>query len=364
VQRVSPGFNPRNVLTLELAMAGEKYADAAKVLSAYRELWSRLQTIPGVVAAGGVSSLPLSNMMAWGPITVEGRVPAAGEKFINVDIRNVANAYFRAIEISLRKGRLFDEHDTLSSGRVVIVDEYMADQLWPGQDPVGKRVRTGGFDATDTTPWMTVVGVVGRIKQDSLDTESRMAMYRAHTQFPGRGMNVVLRSAQGAAGLAADVRRAISGLDPDLPVFNVRTMGDRVEESLARRRFSMRLLTLFAGLALVLSAIGVYGVIAFFVSQGTRELGIRMALGASPRGVLWLILRHGAVLAAAGIGLGVAGALVLTRSMRGLLFGVRPADPATFAAIAALLTLVALVACLVPALRAARIDPIVAIRSE
>jgi predicted permease len=364
IQRVSPGFNPRDVLTLELSMAGRKYADAAKVLETYKQLWSRLNGIPGVVAAGGVSSLPLSNIMAWGPITVEGRQAAAGEKFINVDIRNVAGSYFRAMEIPLRKGRLFDDHDTLSSARVIVVDEYMAAQLWPGQDPIGKRVRTGGFDATATTPWMTVVGVVGRIKQDSLDSEPRMAMYRAHTQFPGRSMNVVLRSASGPAQLAALVRDEIRRVDQELPLYRVRTMTDRVDESLARRRFSMLLLVLFAGLALVLASVGVYSVISFLVDQGTRELGIRIALGASPRENLLLVLRHGAMLTATGISVGLLGAFVLTKLMRGLLFEVSPSDPATFAIIGLLLAAVALAACLVPARRAAKVDPIVAIRSE
>jgi predicted permease len=364
LQRVPPGFNPRGVLTFELSMAGRKYADASKVLNTYKELWSTLNTTPGVVAAGGVSSLPLSNMMAWGPITVEGRTPAAGEKFINVDIRNVGGAYFRAMEIPLVKGRVFDEHDTLASARVIIVDEYMAAQLWPGQDPLGKRVRTGGFDATATTPWMTVVGVVGRIKQDSLDSEPRMAMYRAQTQFPGRTMTIAVRSGGAPEGLAAIVREQVRTIDPDLPVYRLRTMADRVDESLARKRFAMLLLTCFAGLALVLACVGVYGVVGFLVEQGRRELGIRIALGAAPRDNLFFVLRHGAVLSVAGVGLGLLAALALTRLMRDLLFGVSPSDPLTFTVIGGLLALVSLTACVVPAVRAARVDPIVAMRSE
>ena len=184
VQQVPPGFNSSNVLTLELTMSGRKYAEPAKVLETYKLLWQQLETLPGVTAAGGVSALPLSQMMAWGPITVEGRVPTAGEKFINVDIRTVGGDYFEAMEIPLRSGRLFNEHDTRETYRAVIVDDHMAAQLWPGADPVGKRIRTGGFDVTANTPWMTVVGVVGRVKQDALDADSRMAIYRAHTQAP------------------------------------------------------------------------------------------------------------------------------------------------------------------------------------
>ena len=364
VQQVPPGFNSSNVLTLELTMSGRKYAEAAAVLETYKLLWEKLRTLPGVTAAGGVTALPLSQMMAWGPITVEGRVPAAGEKFINVDIRTVGGDYFAAMEIPLRSGRLFNEHDTRETDRAVIVDEHMAAQLWPGADPLGKRIRTGGFDVTANTPWMTVVGVVGRVKQDALDADSRMAIYLAHTQRPGRAMNVVLRSGSDPAALTSAVRKQIREIDPDLPLYNARTMEQRVDESLARRRFSMLLLTLFACLALGLAAIGIYGVIAFLVSQSTREVGIRMALGATPREILMLIVRQGLIVTVIGVVAGLAGALTLTRFMNTLLFGVHATDPLTFVAIAATLGLVAVLASYVPARRAARVDPMVSLRSE
>jgi predicted permease len=364
LQQVPPGFNPSSVLTLELTMTGRKYNEAAAVLGTYRQLWERLGQLPGVVAAGGVSALPLSGMMAWGPITIEGRVPAAGEKFINVDIRIVGGAYFRAMEIPLRQGRLFNEHDTRETRRAVLVDEHMAAQLWPGDDPVGKRIRTGGFDATASTPWMTVVGVVGRIKQDSLDSDSRMAVYLAHTQVPTRAMNVAVRSDADPAALTAAIAQQIRALDPGLPLYNVRTMEHRVDESLARRRFSMLMLTLFACLALGLAAIGIYGVIAFLVSQSTREVGIRMALGATPREILMLIVRQGLLVAALGVGIGLCGAFILTRFMTTLLYGVRATDPLTFGAIGLMLGGIALLASYVPARRAARIDPMISLRSE
>ena len=364
LQRVPPGFNPSGVLTLELTMTGRKYADAATVLETYKQLWQRLAQLPGVTGAGGVSALPLSGMMAWGPITVEGRTAPAGEKFINVDQRIVGGDYFGAMKIPLRNGRLFNEHDTRQSQRVVVIDEHMASQLWPGEDAVGKRIRTGGFDVTANTPWMVVVGVVGRIKQDALDAESRMAIYSAHTQLPGRGMNVVIRTEADAGGLANAVRRQIHELDPDLPLYNVRTMEQRVDESLARRRFSMLLLTLFAVLALGLAAVGIYGVIAFLVSQSTREMGIRMALGATPAGIRKLIVRQGLLVAIVGVGIGVTGALFLSTFMSALLFGVRARDPLTFAAIPVILSAVALLASYVPAMRASRIDPVVSLRTE
>jgi len=364
LQRVPAGFNAANLLTLELTMTGQKYNEPQAVLETYRQIWERLERLPGATAAGGVSALPLSQMFAWGPITLEGRPLQPGEAFINVDLRIVAGHYFRAMEIPLLKGRLFTDQDTRSQPRVVVIDDFMAQQLWPNEEPLGKRIRSGGIDAAADSPWLTVVGVVGRVKQYTLDGDSRIAMYLPHTQSIGRGINVVLRSRGDPAALAATVRREIRALDPDLPIYNVRTMTERVGESLARRRFSMLLLTLFAALALGLATIGIYGVIAYLVTQGTRELGIRMALGATPRGILLLILRHGVSVALIGVGAGLAGAFVLTRFMRNLLFGVDAADPATFSTVALLLTAIALAASYLPARRAARIDPMVSLRSE
>jgi predicted permease len=364
LQNVSPGFDPANVLTLELTMTGRKYNDAEAVLQTYKQLWQRLASLPGVTAAGGVTALPLSQMMAWGPITVEGRTAPEGEKFINVDIRTVAGDYFQAMDIPLRKGRLFSEQDTRTSPRVVVVDEHMAEQLWPGEDPIGKRIRTGGFDVTPDTPWLTVIGVVGRVKQDALDLDSRMAYYRYQGQTPSRALNVVVGSTGNPSGLAAAVTQQVRALDPDMPIYRMQTMGKRVEESLAERRFSMLLLTLFALLALGLAAIGTYGVMAYLVSQGTRELGIRLALGAAPRDLLRLVVRQGMSVAIMGTVVGLGGAFLLTEFMRALLFGVHPRDPLTFVAIASTLTAVALVASYVPARRAARIDPIISLRAE
>jgi predicted permease len=261
-------------------------------------------------------------------------------------------------------GRLFSEQDVSTTPRVVIVDEHMAEQLWPNEDAVGKRIRTGGIDANANAPWITVVGVVGRIKQDTLDSDSRMAMYLAHTQYGTRAMNVVARSRVDPASLAAAARKEIRDLDADLPVYNVRTMTERVDESLARRRFSMLLLTIFAALASGLAAIGIYGVVAYFVSQGTRELGIRMALGATPGGVRALVVRQALVIVSTGVGIGLGGALAVARLMRSLLFGIAATDPVTFVSIPILLLLVALIASYVPARRAARIDPMVALRHE
>jgi predicted permease len=364
LQQVPPGFNPGNVLTLELTMTGQRYADQTAVLDTYREIWSRIGALPGVTAVGGVSALPLSQMMAWGPITVEGRVPQPGEAFINVDQRIVSVDYFKTMEIPLVRGRLFGEQDIRSAPRAIVIDQRMAEQLWPGRDPIGQRVRRGGFDANSTAPWMTVVGVVGRIKQDALDADSRMAMYLPHLQFPTRALNLVVRTTQAPEAMADAVRQQVRALDPDLPVYRVKSMESRVAASLAERRFSMLLLGLFALLALGLAMLGVYGVMAYFVAQGARELGIRMALGASPRAILGLVVSQGAGVAALGLVLGLAGAMALGRFIEALLFDVGTRDPITFVAMPLVLAVVALVACYIPARRATRIDPTVALRSE
>jgi predicted permease len=366
VQSVSPGFDPAGVLTFQVSLVGRKYVDVARVHDTYRALWERAAALPGVAAVGGVTALPLSQMFAWGPITVEGRPVAPGEKFINVDQRTVAGGYFAAMKIPLVKGRFFNEEDTPETPRVVVIDQRMADQLWPGEDPVGKRIRTGGFDVTPDTPWMTVIGVTGGVRQYTLDgVEPRIAMYHWHRQRPARGLSVVVRSRTAdPASLTPSIRQVIKDIDPDLPIYGVKTMEARVGESVARRKFATTLLTLFAALAFGLAAIGTYGVLAYLVSQGTREIGIRVALGATPERVAGMVIRGGMLTAGIGILVGICAALLVTRFMQSLLFGVEPTDPLTFAAITTLLALMALAATYVPARRAARIDPLISLRGE
>ncbi len=362
LQNVAPGFNPQSVLTFDLTMTGKKYGDKQAILNTYRQLWERLEHVPGVSASGGVTSLPLSQAYAWTPITVEGRTPLPGEKFLNADERVVGGHYFEAMGIPLRRGRLFDEQDDASKPGVVLVDEYMAEQLWPGQDPVGKRIHI--VELTSGDPWQTVVGVVGRVKQDSLDSDPRIAFYLPQTQYPARAMTVALRSGSDPAGVVSAVKNELKNLDADLPMYYLRSMQQRVEESLARRRFSMLLLAVFAGVALALATIGIYGVMAYLVSQGMREIGIRIALGANERNILSLIVGQGMALALCGVAIGLIGALLLTRLIRSLLFEVAGTDPVTFVGISVLLALVALLASYLPARRAARVDPLVALRYE
>jgi predicted permease len=362
LQDVSPGFNPRGVLTFDLTMTGRKYSDKPTILNTYHQLWERLEHSPGAIAAGGVTSLPLSEAFAWTPITVEGRTPLPGEKFLNADERIVGGHYFEAMEIPLRRGRFFNEQDDSTKPTAVIVDEYMADQLWPGQDPIGKRIHIVELPSKD--PWQTVVGVVGRVKQDALDSDPRIAFYLAETQFPTRAMTVAFRSRTDSAAMLLASKKELRNLDPDLPMYYVRTMEQRVNESLARRRFSMLLLGVFASVALVLATIGIYGVMAYLVNQGTRELGIRIALGASQRNILSLVVRQGMALAFSGVAIGLAAAFLFTRLMRSLLFGVEATDPITFAGISLLLAMIAILASYIPAQRAARIDPLTSLRCD
>jgi predicted permease len=373
LQHVPPGFVADGVATMEVTLTAPNYRNAAEIRAGYARLWERLEAMPGVTAAGGVSSLPLSGFFAWGPITVEGRVPPPGEKFINADQRSASRDYFRTMRIPLVKGRLFDESDypppippstpaqptQPPAPRVVLIDELMAATLWPDADPIGKRIKPG--DASSTSAWETVVGVVGRVKQYGLDADARMAFYRPNV---ARAMFITVRTSGRTSDLLAALPGAMHAFDPDLPLYHLRSMSSRVDASLARARFLTSLLTAFAVLAMLLAAVGIYGVMAYLVTQSTREIGIRVALGATPRGILGMVLGHGALITAAGLIAGAAGAFGLARFIESQLFGVTSHDPATFAIVSATLAIVALAAVAIPAVRAARIDPIDALRAD
>jgi predicted permease len=362
LQEVRPGFDPQGVLTLELTMTGPKYADANPVRNTYRELWSKLDALPGVSASGGVTSLPLSGFFAWGPIAIEGRPLAPGEAFINADQRVASGRYFEAMGIPLLKGRYFNDGDTTDKDRVIIIDEHMANEFWPGREAVGQRVKVG--DLSDKAPWRTVVGVVGRVKQYGLDSDGRVALYVPHTQSGARSMYVTVRTTGDPMALAGRVRSEIHSIDRDLPLYRVRSMTAWIDQSLARPRFAMSLLTFFAAVALVLASIGIYSLMAFLVAQGTREIGIRMAIGASEGAILSLVLRQGLRVAVLGALIGFAGALSAGRLLSTLLFGVGFGDPATFAASSVVLGAIAVAAIYMPARRASRTDPIESLRME
>jgi predicted permease len=290
---------------------------------------------------------------------IEGYVPPANEPELQVDVREATPPYFSTMEIPLIRGRMFAATDTDKTLRVAIIDQKMADRFWPDGDAVGKRVRQ-----SDDDPWVTIVGVVGIVKEYGLDTDTRMVVYYPHAQRPRGTMYVVARTTVDQASTIDAMIHQLNGLNPDVPMYDVATMDQRVQDSMARQRFAMTMLGGFAGFAMILAAIGIYGVMSFLVTQGTADIAIRIALGARRASILSLVFRQGMGLAVAGIAAGLIGAFGLTRMMSSLLFGVKATDPFTFFSVLALLLFVALSACLFPAARAMFINPMTALRTE
>ncbi len=362
VQQVEPGFDERGVLSLRLSVGGTGY-QGERTTEYFDQLLKRVRALPGVESAGAASIIPLSGGIGWGSVTIEGYVPTTGQEAIQADYRIAGTGYFETMRVPLLSGRHFDERDAVKDApKVAIIDEKMARTYWPGQEAVGKRLKPGGPDSD--SPWRTVVGVVGGVKQYALDTDSRVTIYMPFGQSPSGTMYVVARAAGDAETLAPAVVREARAIEPNVPVFDIKTMEQRLSESLARRRFAMLALGLFALVAMALAAVGIYGVMSYSVAQRTREIGVRVALGARGRDVLGLVIKRGMLLALAGIGAGLAGAFALTRVMGSLLFGVSATDPLTYAAISALLAAAAFLACYLPARRATKVDPMVALRYE
>jgi predicted permease len=321
-----------------------------------------IRSVPGVKTSGGVTALPFTSAIGWGGITIEGYVPPPGESELQVDLRWATPDYFSTMGIPLKEGRFFRASDEPDKEPIVMADEKMARRLWPNESAVGKRIRPGPPDSK--APWRTIVGVVGSVKQYGLEVEGRMVVYFSVTQNAISGMYAVARTEGDPAAVSASVSRAIRAMDTNVAIFDVATMNERVFRSLARQRFAMVMLTVFAGFALVLAAVGVYSVMSYLVSQGTRDIGIRMALGADRKTVHRMIFGHGLVLTVGGVVAGLVGAFALTRVMSTLLFEVSALDPMTFAAVPLVLSAVALAASYVPARRATRIEPLVALRDE
>jgi predicted permease len=288
---------------------------------------------------------------------IEGYVPPKDAPELQVDKRSATPDYFRTMEIPLIAGRFFTAADTDKSQPVVLIDQKMADRFWPKGDAVGKRIRQG-----DKEPWLTVVGVVGVVKQYGLDIDTKLVTYFPYATWLNGEMFVTARTTGDPAALTNSIVEQVHALDGDIPVFDIATMQERVHDSLARQRFAMTMLGAFAAFAMILAAIGIYGVMSFLVTQGTSDIAIRMALGAQRGSILSLVMQQGMGLALIGITAGVLGALSLTHLMRGLLFNVSATDPVTFVGVAALLTAVTLAACYLPARRAMRVDPMVALR--
>jgi putative ABC transport system permease protein len=364
VQEESPGFSTENTLTASLSLPASRYGTAEKRAAFAAQLTERLGAIPGVSAAGLVNALPFASANPQGGYQIEGIDPPPGKPNPNGMIRQVSPGYFATMGIPLLRGRLIEASDTNGRENVVVIDRFMADRYWPGGDPIGKRVSRGGGATQGNGTW-TIVGVVGTIKHwDLAQQVTKETLYFPYAQSPNPSFSFVLKSSVPASALQAAVRAAVLALDPEQPIFDLKTLDARLDESLQRRRAPMVLLSVFAGVALVLASLGIYGVLAFSVSQRTAELGIRMALGADRAGILRLILRQGAGLVTLGLALGLGGYLALSSFIASLLFRTAPSDPATLVAAPLLLAAVAAAACLLPARRATLVDPMVALRTE
>lgn len=360
IQNASPGFNPRGVLSLRLALPAVRYTTPESVFNFYKQLGEGVKQLPGVQSVGMNLVLPLSNYnAAWGPITVEGYVPKASSELIISNERFVSQEYFRTMEMPLVKGRQFDEHDIKGAPDVTIINEALAARFWPNEDPIGKRIQRGG-----KAPWRTVVGVVRDEKKVNLENEPLIALYHPIDQFNIRSRYLVARTSADTDQLMAAITKQVHALDPQLPVYDANTMERRLYDSLARRRFAMLLLGVFSAVALVLAAIGIYGVMSYWVNQRTHEIGIRVALGAQQHNIVQLVIRQALVLVVIGIAVGLAAAFALTRVMASLLFGISATDGLTFVVISMLLAAVALIASYLPARRATKVDPIIALRYE
>ncbi len=363
LQNVSPGFNPEKVLTFSVAVPEVKYP-SAKQVQFYGDLVSRLQTLPGVQSASAVMPLPLSGDRFSISFEIDGRPVAKGDQ-PSADFFTIGLGYFRTMGIPLRKGRDFTERDTHGSQPVIIVSEGFARKHFPNEEPIGKRIRPGvSTYEGDKSVMREIIGVVDDVKNRTLTGEARPQFYVPQTQIPFTQLAMVVKTTGDPSGIVSGARNEVNSMDRELPVFNIKTMDEYLAVAVSSPRFNTTLLGIFATVALLLTVVGLYGVMSYSVAQRTNEIGIRMALGAQTRDVLKLIVSQGFKLVVIGLAIGLVGAFALMRVIGSLLFGVSTRDPFTFAAVAVVLSSVALLACYVPARRAAGIDPIQALHYE
>ncbi|HEX8161822.1 MAG TPA: ABC transporter permease [Pyrinomonadaceae bacterium] len=363
LQNVRPGFDYKNVLTMKMFLPDARYREEGKRARFYEEVLERVKNLPGVESVGGVSQLPLGGSEEIDGLTIEGRPRAeSADAIMTAALRVVSPDYFKTLRIPLLAGRYFSEQDAANSQGVMIVDETFARRYFPGEDPVGKRVDEQG--SLTEKGYMTVVGVVASVRHASLDAEPKPTMYLSSRQSPWHTMVLAVRAKVEPASLAAAVRREVAAVDPDQPVSDVQTYEQVFARAVAPQRFNSTLLAAFAALAMLLAAVGIYGVIAYTVTQRAHEMGVRIALGARTSDILRLVVGQAMSLTMIGVGLGLVASFALTRTMSGLLFEVSASDPAVFASVALLLGAVALAASIIPARRATKVDPAVALRYE
>jgi len=372
---VNPGFRADRLLTARVSLPASQYQDIRATTAFFDSLEQNVRALPGVESAGLTTLLPMSGRSSSGSTFVEQTTtsgltvgPPFQKPYLEADFRTITPAFFQSMKIPLLRGRMFAAGDTADAARVIIVDEEFARRIWPDRDPIGQRLSVNAIPNSNppVLMWRTVVGVVGHVKNNSLDQLGREQVYVpiVQTTFPIRSMYLTVRAAAEPTAMTASIQRVVRGLDPSLPVYEVKTMAEALDATVSPRRFNMMLLVAFGALALALAAIGTYGVIAYSVNQRTQEIGIRMALGASQQDVLQMVVGGGLRLAIVGVAVGIGLALAAGRFMSTLLFGVESTDPMTFSAVAAVLLGTAAFAAWVPARRATRVSPMVALRSE
>jgi putative ABC transport system permease protein len=359
LQQVNPGFNSQNVLTLRLALPSYRYAGEEQSKAFTTELLHRVKNLPGVDSVAITTALPLSRTEAASSFTVEGQPLPPDANLPIANWRVVSPEYFQVLSISLIQGRTFTERDGKDVPGVVIISESMARSVFPNADPIGKRLLIGGDKSASQ-----VIGVVGDVRHSGLDAEPKPEMYVSYLQTVRPAYTVAVRTKLDPSSMVAAVRNEVQAIDKDQPISSVKTMNQMRLESLAQLRFNTLLLSIFAGIGLILAAVGIYGVMSYSVVQRTHEIGIRMALGAQPENVLKLVLRLGMILALIGVGIGLVASFALTRVMVSLLYGVSATDPITFGVVSLLLVTVALLASYIPARKATKVDPMIALRHE
>jgi putative ABC transport system permease protein len=359
----SPGFDTKGVLALDLPLSRTKYPKPEQQAAAFQQLVQAAKSVPGVTQASVVTNVPLSDNDVELSFQIEGRTPYPAGEEPSADYTVSGPDYFRTLNIPLLRGRPFTEQDTLTSPRVMIISDAFARQFFAGEDPIGKRIVVESVEGDQ--PPAEIIGVAGDIRRNGFDIEAEPEFYLSHLQNPERRLNLVMRSdTLDASQFAPAARAAVRAFDPNQLIWRTQTIDELVDKSLASRRFNMMLLGVFAAVALLLAAVGLYGVMSYSVSWRTQEIGIRMALGAQRSDVLKLIVGQGMLMTMIGVVIGLGAAFALSRLLASLLYGVSPTDALTFIAVSTLLIVVSLIACIIPARRATKVDPIVALRSE
>jgi putative ABC transport system permease protein len=368
---VRPGFEPHRLVTAKIPLpvpnepAEDAYRVTEKRAAFYQEVLRRVSALAGVeqAAIGSVTSLPMNNSRNQSAFVIENRATDS-ERVPVAELASVSSSYFDVLKTPLKRGRVFTELDNSKGRQVAVVNEALARRYWPDADPVGQRIKLGSGQRLNSASDLAIVGVVGDIRSDGFDAASVPHIYLSEPQAPAYGSVVYLRTAGDPGTLGEAIRREVQAVDPGVPVFGIRTMDDVVARTLAARRFALELLGVFAAIAFLIAAIGIYGVMAYTFSRRTGEIGLRMALGAQRSDILKVVLGEGARMVVFGVAAGLIGSAILTRFLQPMLFEIKPTDPTTFGVLTTLLVSVALLACLIPAQRASRVDPLMALRHE